>query len=57
VDGLVAHVAGALDARGRMGEHALRARLLRSLRIAFGRGLTAAELTTLRGVLSALTKP
>jgi tRNA/rRNA methyltransferase len=57
VDGLVAHVAAALDERGRMDEPALRARLLRSLRIAFGRGLTAAELTTLRGIVSALAKP
>jgi tRNA/rRNA methyltransferase len=56
VDGLVAHVAAALDERRQLGEPALRTRLLRSLRIAFGRGLTTAEIQTLRGVVSALTR-
>jgi tRNA/rRNA methyltransferase len=56
VDGLVRHVERALDAAERMQEPALRARLLRSLRVAFGRGLTDAEVNTLRGVVSALTR-
>jgi tRNA/rRNA methyltransferase len=56
VDGAVRQITDALDRVGGLTEPALRRRLLRSLRVALGRGLTEPELRTLRGVIVALER-